>query len=108
MFAYLWAVLVYGIGFGVVTNKVIKNKGYKENWFWWGCLFGVFALIVACTKPSKVAVAGVAQTPAVDSSIVITSFALIAYPRSTGEPFTEIFALSPYSPFVTRLFPFTV
>lgn len=69
MFAYWWAVLVYGIIFGVVTNKVIKNKGYKENWFWWGCLFGVFALIVACTKPSKVAVAGITQAPAVDSSI---------------------------------------
>jgi len=69
MFAYWWAVLVYGIIFGIVTNKVIKNKGYKENWFWWGCLFGVFALIVACTKPSKVAVAGVAQTAVVDSSI---------------------------------------
>lgn len=69
MFAYWWAVLVYGIIFGVVTNIVIKNKGYEENWFWWGFFFGVFALIVACTKPSKVAVAGVAQTPAVDSSI---------------------------------------
>lgn len=69
MFAYWWAVFVYGIIFGVVTNMVIKNKGYKENWFWWGCLFGVFALIVACTKPPKVAVAGVAQPTPVDSSI---------------------------------------
>lgn len=69
MFAYLWGLLVYGIIFGVVTDIVIKNKGYEESWFLWGFFFGVFALIVACTKPSKVAVAGVAQTPAVDSSI---------------------------------------
>lgn len=69
MFAYLWGLLVYGIIFGVVTNIVIKNKGYEENWFWWGFLFGVFALIVACTKPSKVVVTGIAQVPSVDSSI---------------------------------------
>lgn len=65
----LFGILVYGIIFGVVTNIVIKNKGYEENWFWWGCLFGVFALIVACTKPSKVAVPMVEQAPAVATYI---------------------------------------
>lgn len=66
---WVWGLLVYGIIFGVVTNIVIENKGYEENWFWWGFLFGVFALIVACTKPSKVVVAGITQAPPVDSSI---------------------------------------
>lgn len=41
---------VWCIVWGVVVNKVIENKGYKENWFWWGFFFGVFALIVAITK----------------------------------------------------------
>ena len=39
-----------GIIWGVVVNKVIENKGYEENWFWWGFFFGFFALIVALTK----------------------------------------------------------
>lgn len=69
MFAYWWAVLVYGIIFGVVTNIVIKNKGYEENWFWWGFFFGVFALIVACTKPSQVAVPRVEQAPAIPTYV---------------------------------------
>ena len=36
----------------IVVNKVIENKGYQENWFWWGFFFGIFALIVALTKQS--------------------------------------------------------
>lgn len=43
---------VWGIIWGCVVNSVIQNKGYKENWFWWGFFFGFFALIVALTKPS--------------------------------------------------------
>ena len=49
--------IVYGICFGIVTDLVIKNKGYKEEWFLWGFLFGVFALVVACTKPINAQVA---------------------------------------------------
>lgn len=37
---------------GVVVKKVIEDKGYQENWFWWGFFFGIFALIVALTKQS--------------------------------------------------------
>lgn len=44
--------IIYGTIWGVVTNKVIENKGYRENWFWWGFFFGFFALIVAATKPA--------------------------------------------------------
>lgn len=38
---------------GWAVNKVIKNKGYDENWFWWGFFFGLIALIVALTKPQN-------------------------------------------------------
>ena len=56
---YWWAVLIYGLAFGFVTKIVIKNKGYPEGkWFWWGFFFGVFALIVACTKPANVNASG--------------------------------------------------
>ncbi len=44
--------IIGGIIWGVVVNKVIENKGYEENWFWWGFFFGIFALIVALTKQS--------------------------------------------------------
>ena len=47
----LISLIVWGIIWGVATNKVIENKGYSENWFWWGFFFGFLALIVACTKP---------------------------------------------------------
>lgn len=39
---------------GWAVNKVVKNRGYDENWFWWGFFFGLIALIVALTKPQKV------------------------------------------------------
>lgn len=45
--------IIQGIIFGVVTNLIIKNKGYKENWFWWGFFFSFFAVIVAATKPEN-------------------------------------------------------
>ena len=45
--------LFCGIGsiWGRVTRNIIRNKGYKENWFWWGFFFGFMAVIVALTKP---------------------------------------------------------
>lgn len=49
---YLVVYGIYGTIWGVVTNKVIENKGYRENWFWWGFFFGFFALIIAATKPA--------------------------------------------------------
>lgn len=45
--------IIQGVIFGVVTNLIIKNKGYKENWFWWGFFFSFFAVIVAATKPEN-------------------------------------------------------
>ncbi len=47
---YLLGYCIYGTVWGVVVNKVIENKGYQENWFWWGFFFGFLALIVALTK----------------------------------------------------------
>lgn len=47
---YLLVYCVYGTVWGVAVNKVIENKGYRENWFWWGFFFGFLALIVALTK----------------------------------------------------------
>lgn len=55
--------MIYLLGFcigctiwGVVVNKVIENKGYQENWFWWGFFFGFLALIVALTKQNAPAI----------------------------------------------------
>ena len=48
------AVIIYlacGVVWGLVVNKIIQNKGYSENWFWWGFFFGIFALIAALIKP---------------------------------------------------------
>lgn len=61
----LVGMIIGGIIWGIVVNKVIENKGYKENWFWWGFFFGFFALIVALTKQNvnttKVVIAGTSQ-----------------------------------------------
>lgn len=47
---YIIAGIVWGVIWGFATNKVIENKGYSENWFWWGFFFGFIAFIVALTK----------------------------------------------------------
>lgn len=51
MIISLIGTLIWGCIFGVATDKIISNKGYNENWFWWGFFFGFIALIVALTKP---------------------------------------------------------
>ena len=56
---YLGSIFIFflllfcGIGsiWGIVTRNIIRNKGYKENWFWWGFFGGLIAVIVALTKP---------------------------------------------------------
>ncbi len=45
--------LVPCIIFGFATDSVIRNKGYYENWFWWGFFFGILAFVVACAKPQN-------------------------------------------------------
>lgn len=48
---YLVIYCIQGSIWGWAVNKIIENKGYRENWFWWGFFFGIIALIVALTKP---------------------------------------------------------
>ncbi len=47
---YFFVGLVWCIIWGIVVDEVVKNKGYRENWFWLGFFFGIFALIVAISK----------------------------------------------------------
>lgn len=42
--------IVFSIAWGYAVQKIIENKGYYENWFWWGFFFGFIALLVALTK----------------------------------------------------------
>lgn len=51
---YCIGILIYGLIFGFATRIVIENKGYDDNWFWWGFFFGFIALIVACAKPQNI------------------------------------------------------
>ena len=44
--------IVERIVWGVVCNEVLKNKGYDDNWFFWGLLFGMAPAIVALSKPN--------------------------------------------------------
>ena len=53
MFIAIISSIIWGIIWGVVVQKVVDNKGYYENWFWWGFFFGILALIVALTKPDN-------------------------------------------------------
>lgn len=55
---YFWIIVMYVVIYGAwgsvwgwAVNKIIQNKGYRENWFWWGFFFGMIALLVALTKP---------------------------------------------------------
>ena len=51
LFSYVVMAICWGLIWGVVTKKIIENKGYDDNWFWWGFFFGFFAMIVALIKP---------------------------------------------------------
>lgn len=51
---YFVIVIAQAIIFGFATKIVIENKGYADNWFWWGFFFGFIALIVACAKPQNI------------------------------------------------------
>ena len=45
--------IIWGVVWGFATDAIIKNKGYDDNWFWWGFFFGFIATIVAVTKPEN-------------------------------------------------------
>lgn len=48
LLALLWRVFI-----GFSTKAVILNKGYTQNWFWWGFFLGIFAFIYAVAYPDK-------------------------------------------------------
>lgn len=50
-FIYLVSSIVWGIVWGKACNKVLENKGYHEDWFWWGFWFGFIPFIIVLTKP---------------------------------------------------------
>lgn len=74
---YLIILLTWAVIWGAATKKVIENKGYTEDWFIWGFLFGFIAFIIACTMPiysekkspdwsnseGKSSLAGISTTP---------------------------------------------
>lgn len=51
MLAAIIVMIIQGLIFGFATQAIIDNKGYYENWFWWGFFFGIIALLVALGKP---------------------------------------------------------
>jgi len=54
MFWFLILFCVFGCIWGKAVNKVLYDKGYTEDWFWWGFFFGWIPLVIACLMPEKV------------------------------------------------------
>ncbi len=40
-----------GVIWGYATKMVLNNRGYDENWFWWGFFLSFIPIIVAFSKP---------------------------------------------------------
>jgi len=38
---------------GYAVQKIIYNKGYTDDWFWWGFFFGIIALLAALSRPDN-------------------------------------------------------
>lgn len=51
IFGLLIIMIGSGIFWGWAVKKIVQNKGYRENWFWWGFFFKFFAFVIALTKP---------------------------------------------------------
>jgi hypothetical protein len=47
---YFIVAVLFGLIWGKVVQQVIYDKGYEENWFWFGFFFGFPALLVAVCK----------------------------------------------------------
>lgn len=52
---FSWAIglIIWGVIWGKVTNMILRNKGYNDDWFWWGFFFGFIAALVAATKTNQ-------------------------------------------------------
>ncbi len=71
LFIYLAIYCVQGAVWGWAVKKVVENKGYREDWFWWGFFFGIIALIVALTKPDLPKAPDESSTYFRDSSSIV-------------------------------------
>lgn len=47
----LFGAIIWGVIWGKVTQKVVYDRGYKDDWFWYGFFLGIIALILALLKP---------------------------------------------------------
>lgn len=68
---YLGIYCIQGCVWGWAVNKIVENKGYRENWFWWGFFFGLLALLVALTKQDLPKVSGESASYFGDTSSVV-------------------------------------
>ena len=50
IWCFVIILIVLRIFWGYVTRTMIHNKGYYEEWFWWGFIFGWMAFVVAITR----------------------------------------------------------
>ncbi|MDD4095454.1 MAG: hypothetical protein PHP22_04355 [Oscillospiraceae bacterium] len=48
-----WGYFLTCIFWAWATHKILENKGYKNNWFLWGLIFGIFAYVVATTRKDQ-------------------------------------------------------
>ena len=46
--------IIFACIWGYAVQSIVYNKGYVEDWFWLGFLFGIIALLVALAKPDNV------------------------------------------------------
>ena len=46
-------VIIHSVLCGAVTQSIIEEKGYYENWFWYGFFFAEFAILAAKVKEEK-------------------------------------------------------
>ena len=73
--------IIWGCIWGAATNVVIQNKGYDENWFWWGFFFGFIALLVAMSKPDNNSKNYLVPTHLTESSTHLTQSAKSIVPK---------------------------
>lgn len=45
--------IAYSVLWGIVCNRIVRNRGYRKNWFWWGFFFSLPAALVALSLPQR-------------------------------------------------------
>ncbi len=51
LFFVIIVFVVQGTFWGIITNRVMQDKGYYDSWFWKGFLFSGAAFATAVSKP---------------------------------------------------------